>query len=84
MIFQNERDEMTEGAISNIFVQKNGKLYTPPLNCGVLPGTYRRYILESVEFDAHEKVLTIEDLTNADEIFVTNAIQGILKGNLEF
>ncbi|HEY7162433.1 MAG TPA: bifunctional anthranilate synthase component I family protein/class IV aminotransferase, partial [Acidobacteriota bacterium] len=79
VIFLNERDEITEGAISNIFIEKDGKLYTPPLNCGLLPGTYRRYVLESAEWDAHEKVLSIEDLRNADRIFVTNAIQGMLE-----
>jgi len=82
VIFQNERDEITEGAISNIFIEKDGKLYTPPLNCGVLPGTYRRYILESSEWDAEEKILTLEDLRNVDRIFVTNAIQGILEASM--
>ncbi len=84
VIFRNERDEITEGAISNIFVEKNGKLYTPPLNCGLLPGTYRRYILEWAEWDAQEKVLNVEDLRNADRIYITNAIQGMLEANLEF
>jgi para-aminobenzoate synthetase / 4-amino-4-deoxychorismate lyase len=79
VIFQNEREEITEGTISNIFIEKNGKLYTPPLNCGVLPGTYRRYVLESAEWDAHEKILTLQDLRNADRIYVTNAIQGMLE-----
>lgn len=79
VIFQNERDEITEGAISNIFVEKNGKLYTPPLNCGVLPGTYRRYILESSKWNAQEKLLTLKDLQNADRVYVTNAIQGMLQ-----
>lgn len=79
VIFQNERDEITEGAISNIFVEKNGKLYTPPLSCGLLPGTYRRYVLESPEWDTDEKVLTLEDLLNADRIYLTNTIQGMLE-----
>jgi para-aminobenzoate synthetase / 4-amino-4-deoxychorismate lyase len=79
VIFRNERDEITEGAISNIFVEKNGKLYTPPLDCGLLPGTYRRYILESVEWDVREQVLTVDDVRNADRIFITNAIQGMLE-----
>jgi para-aminobenzoate synthetase/4-amino-4-deoxychorismate lyase len=79
VIFRNEREEITEGAISNIFIEKDGKLYTPPLNCGVLPGTYRRYVLESAEWDAQEKILTLQDLRNADRIYVTNAIQGMLE-----
>ena len=82
VIFRNERDEITEGTISNIFVEKNGKLFTPPLNCGLLPGTYRRYILGSAEWDAQEKVLTVEDLQSADRIFVTNAIQGMLEASI--
>ena len=84
VVFRNERDEITEGAISNIFVEKNGRLYTPPLNCGLLPGTYRQHVLESLEFDAQEKVLIVEELQSADRIFVTNAIQGMLEANLEF
>jgi para-aminobenzoate synthetase/4-amino-4-deoxychorismate lyase len=79
VIFQNERNEITEGAISNIFVAIDGRLCTPPVNCGLLPGTYRRYVLQSPEWDAEEKVLTLEDLRNADRIFVTNAIQGMLE-----
>jgi para-aminobenzoate synthetase / 4-amino-4-deoxychorismate lyase len=79
VIFRNERDEITEGTISNIFIEKNGKLYTPPLNSGLLPGTFRQYILESPEWDAHEKILTMDDLRNADRIFLTNAIQGMLE-----
>jgi para-aminobenzoate synthetase / 4-amino-4-deoxychorismate lyase len=79
VIFVNERDEVTEGTISNIFVEKNGKLYTPPLRCGVLPGTYRRYILESSKSDAQEKILRLEDLRSADRIYLTNAIQGMLE-----
>lgn len=41
IIFMNERDEITEGAISNIFIKKDGKYFTPPLTCGVLPGLQR-------------------------------------------
>jgi para-aminobenzoate synthetase / 4-amino-4-deoxychorismate lyase len=81
VIFQNERDEITEGAISNIFVENNGKLFTPPLSCGLLSGTYRRYVLESG--DAKEKILKLDDLRAADRIFLTNAIQGMLEVILE-
>jgi para-aminobenzoate synthetase/4-amino-4-deoxychorismate lyase len=83
VIFRNERDEITEGAISNIFIEKNEKFYTPPVDCGLLPGTFRRFILESKKWDAHEKILTVEDLRNADRIYVTNAIQGLLEVTLD-
>ena len=52
VIFLNERDEVTEGAISNIFIRRAGKLLTPPLSSGVLPGVFRRHILET---DRHRK-----------------------------
>ncbi len=83
VIFRNERDEITEGAISNIFVEKNGELFTPPVDCGLLPGTFRRYVLESSEWNVYEKILTVDDLRNADRIYMTNAIQGMLPVTLD-
>lgn len=41
-IFFNEKGELTEGARSNIILQINGKLYTPPVKCGLLNGIYRQ------------------------------------------
>jgi para-aminobenzoate synthetase/4-amino-4-deoxychorismate lyase len=46
VIFLNEHGEVTEGAISNILIRRDKKLFTPPVTCGLLPGTYRRYLLE--------------------------------------
>jgi para-aminobenzoate synthetase / 4-amino-4-deoxychorismate lyase len=76
VIFVNERGEITEGAISNIFVQQNGKLLTPPLSSGVLPGIYRRHLLET-NTTAQEQVLTVQDLIAAEAIFLCNAIRGL-------
>ena len=45
VIFVNERGEVTEGAISNIFIERKGRLLTPPLSSGVLPGVLRRHLL---------------------------------------
>ncbi len=47
LLFFNLRGELTEGAISNVFVEKDGKLFTPPIDCGLLPGVYRRHLLEN-------------------------------------
>lgn len=76
VIFQNERGEITEGAISNVFIQKSGKLLTPPLECGVLPGVFRRHLLET-DPDAEEKILTTEDLKAADAVFLCNSVRGL-------
>jgi para-aminobenzoate synthetase/4-amino-4-deoxychorismate lyase len=76
VIFFNERGELTEGAICNIFLRKGNTLFTPPLTSGVLPGIYRRYILETNPH-AKEKVLTLEDLHTADTIYICNSVRGM-------
>jgi para-aminobenzoate synthetase/4-amino-4-deoxychorismate lyase len=76
VIFTNERGEITEGAISNIFIEKDGMLLTPPLSCGVLPGIYRRHLLET-HANVKERVLTIDDLKAADAVFLCNSVRGM-------
>jgi len=76
VIFLNERGEVTEGAISNIFVHREGKLLTPPLSSGVLPGILRRHLLET-DATAQESVLKVHDLESADAIFIGNAVRGL-------
>jgi para-aminobenzoate synthetase/4-amino-4-deoxychorismate lyase len=76
VLFLNERDEVTEGAISNIFAEKDGRMFTPPVECGLLPGVYRRYLLETRQ-DIEERVLTLDDLRNADAVYICNAVRGL-------
>jgi para-aminobenzoate synthetase/4-amino-4-deoxychorismate lyase len=75
VIFLNEKGEVTEGARSNVFVRRNGRLLTPPIRCGLLNGTYRQRVLEE-RTDACEQVLYAEDLQEADEVFICNSIRG--------
>ncbi len=76
VIFMNENEEITEGAISNIFIKKDGVFYTPPVSSGLLPGVYRQYFI-----DRHpgtiQKILKLSDLKSADEIILTNSLRGI-------
>ena len=74
-IFFNIDGELTEGARTNIVIEKDGKLYTPPLACGLLDGIERMRMLE--EGLCEEKVLYLEDLKNADRIFCINSVRGI-------
>ncbi len=76
VIFMNERGEITEGAISNIFIRKAGRLLTPPLASGVLPGVFRRHLLET-DTAAKENLLTIEDIETADAVFLGNSVRGL-------
>jgi para-aminobenzoate synthetase/4-amino-4-deoxychorismate lyase len=67
---------VTEGAISNIFVEKDGRWFTPPIACGVLAGIYRRHLLET-RSDIEERILTVEDLKAADGVYLSNAVRGL-------
>ena len=53
----------------------DGKLYTPLSTLGLLPGIYRQHLLESGQVE--EKVLTIEDLAQAEAIYGCNAVRGL-------
>ncbi len=77
-LFFNERDELTEGGRSNVFVRIGGRWCTPPLACGVLPGVMRRVLLDDRQWDAVEAVITRADLLAAEEIVVCNALRGAL------
>ena len=72
----NERGEVTSGCMSNIFWRIDGKLYTPSLATGCLPGTTREHILETVH--CKEVEVGIETLEAADHIFLTSAGLGIV------
>lgn len=76
-IFFNEKGELTEGARSNIVLQINGNLYTPPVSCGLLDGIYKRQ-MENVT----EKILYKSDLLNAEKIFCVNSVRGIVEVHL--
>jgi para-aminobenzoate synthetase / 4-amino-4-deoxychorismate lyase len=84
VIYINERGEVTEGAISNIFIQQGNKLITPSLTSGVLPGIYRRHLL-GINPTAEERILTIHDLETAEAIFICNSVRGLRRvTNLSF
>ncbi|ASQ91105.1 aminodeoxychorismate synthase, component I [Prosthecochloris sp. GSB1] len=76
VVFCNERGEVTEGAVSNVIIRKNGRYYTPPLSSGLLNGIYRKYFLETRP-DAEERVLSLRDIERADCLFVCNSVRGL-------
>jgi para-aminobenzoate synthetase/4-amino-4-deoxychorismate lyase len=81
VIFTNEKDEVTEGAISNILIEKDGCWYTPPQNCGLLNGVYRSYLLKQRP-EIKEKIVARKDLETADAIYICNSIRGLRKVSL--
>ena len=80
-IFMNEQDEVTEGTIFSLFIAINGIMMTPPVSSGVLNGIYRSHILQT-RSDVRERVITINDLLSADDIFVCNSVRGMQKVSL--
>jgi len=78
VVFLNQDNEITEGAITNIIIQKNGNYLTPPLSSGLLNGVYRQYLLETDVLSLKEKILYKKDLLNADKIFVVNSVRKML------
>lgn len=76
-IFFNEKGELTEGARSNIVLQLNGNLYTPPVQCGLLNGVFRQELLKNNK--CTEKILYKKDLEKAEKIFCVNSVRGMVE-----
>jgi len=73
VLMYNERGEITETSIANVVLHKEGRWLTPPLACGLLPGTLRQRLLE--EGRISEGLLTLDDLTRG-EIYLINSLRG--------
>ena len=78
-IFVNERGELTEGSRTNLFIEHDGVLLTPPLSCGLLDGTLRRELLESGEGTVREALLYPRDLDYAEAIYLGNSVRGLVR-----
>ena len=76
----NEKGEITEGTFTNIAVKKNGKIYTPPLQCGLLNGITRQKLLNSGRIE--ERILYPEDLKTAEKIYCFNSVRGVVEVEL--
>jgi para-aminobenzoate synthetase/4-amino-4-deoxychorismate lyase len=83
VLFLNLRGEVTEGAISNLLIEKNGRWLTPPLECGLLPGVYRRHLLESRP-EIEERIMALDDLRCADAVYLANAVRGLRKVRIDW
>ncbi len=77
VVFMNERDEVTECAIHNLMVERDGVLVTPAVSCGLLPGVFRQHLMESRP-EICEGILTLEDVLAADKIFIFNSVRGLI------
>jgi branched-chain amino acid aminotransferase len=76
----NSSGRIADATIANVFILKEDKIITPALSEGCVGGVMRRFLLEKM-LDAgywmRENPVTIEDIENAEEVFLTNAMNGI-------
>jgi para-aminobenzoate synthetase/4-amino-4-deoxychorismate lyase len=77
VIFTNTQGEVTEGARTNVFIERDGKLMTPPVRCGLLPGVLRRTLL--ARGTCVEKIISPDELMDADAVFLGNSVRGMMK-----
>ena len=78
ILFLNEHDEICEGARVNLFVPRGDRLITPPLSCGLLPGTLRARLI--AEGRAIESVLALKDLP--PQFYLGNSVRGLVRATL--
>jgi branched-chain amino acid aminotransferase len=80
-LFLNTHGYVAEGAASNIFMVAGGKLLTPPVDAGILPGITRGVVLEIANDINHakaEQMFSLDDLLGADEAFLTNSLMELI------
>lgn len=81
-VFLNEKSMLTEGSCSNIFFVKGGIVHTPKVECGLLNGIIRQFVIlnliRRVGVGAVEGNYELKDLLNADEVFLTNSVMEVM------
>jgi para-aminobenzoate synthetase/4-amino-4-deoxychorismate lyase len=80
VIFWNEKGEVTESANANVVLRIDDQLWTPPVACGLLPGTFRAHLI--AEGQINERVISVPELINASEIFLINSVQKRMRASL--
>ncbi len=81
VVLLNERGEVSECTSANIFIAKNGKVFTPPLNAGCLEGVTRGILMEiapEAGVSVVEQSLRPEDLYSADEVFISSTNRNVI------
>lgn len=74
VLLWNGSGELTEFTIGNLVVELDGRRWTPPVSCGLLPGVFRAELLATGQ--VRERVLTGDDLARADAVWLVNAVRG--------
>ena len=81
VVLLNERGEVSECTSANIFAANGGRVLTPPLISGCLPGVTRELLLNEIRvhgISVREQTILPEDLEEADEVFITSTTRDLL------
>jgi para-aminobenzoate synthetase / 4-amino-4-deoxychorismate lyase len=73
VLLWNERDEITESSSANVVVKIDGQLFTPPIDSGLLAGTYRAELLAQGKIQ--ERTISKSDLKQAQSIKLINSVR---------
>ncbi|MCA1902044.1 MAG: aminodeoxychorismate synthase component I [Candidatus Hydrogenedens sp.] len=73
VLLWNEEGYLTESTIANLVVCIGGRLFTPPIHCGLLPGTFRQYLLDHAIIE--ERCIKREELQSANAIYLINSVR---------
>jgi len=76
VLFVNDRGEVTECSNHNVFIERAGRLITPPVECGLIPGVHRQLILQTHPAVSQRR-LSLDELRKADAVFLSNAVRGL-------
>ena len=74
VLLYNDRGEVTESTIANLVVAIDGELLTPPVACGLLPGTLRAHLLD--EKKIREEVIGVQRLRDVHACYLVNSVRG--------
>ncbi|MFI5336906.1 MAG: aminodeoxychorismate synthase component I [Opitutales bacterium] len=77
-LFVDEAGTVLEGAVSNLFLVRAGRIKTPPLTSGILPGIVRGLLLPQPILRITEERILATELATADEVFLTNSLMGVM------
>jgi para-aminobenzoate synthetase/4-amino-4-deoxychorismate lyase len=73
VVLYNEQGQVTETTIANLVVEKDGRMVTPPVACGLLPGVFRAHLVETGQ--VAEEIVSLEDLRRCTRLFVVNSLR---------
>lgn len=75
---KNAKGNIAEAVSGNVFIAQNGNFYTPSLSEGCIAGVMREYVIAKLADKVSQTSLVLEDIANADAVWLTNAVQGIM------